>query len=74
MPDDKDPKSEPCDSSRGTSVPVTETRITNFAERAQQRENRVPRRTKLPPRPGRLPENRHVDATGILNRDDTDEG
>ncbi len=72
MPDEKDPEPEPCQPSTGVSVPVSGTRITNFAERAREPESPQPGSRKLPPRPGPVPESREVDPRLIRNR--TDQG
>lgn len=73
MPDKKDPEPEPCQSSKGASVPVSGTRITNFAERAREPESLQPGPRKLPPRPGPVPESKEVDPRRIRNRPDQGE-
>lgn len=72
MPDKKDKEPEPCQPSTGVSVPVSGTRVTNFAERARESEPPKPGSRKLPPRPGPVPEGREVDPSRIRNRDDKD--
>ncbi len=54
----------------GSRVPASGMRITNFSERAGRREDEAPRRPKLPPRPGPLPQGGPVDPRTILNRDE----
>ena len=74
MSDQNDPKKEPCPPSTGASVPVSGSRITNFAERARQSEPPKPGAVKVPPRPGQIPEGSEVDPRRILNTDEeTDE-
>jgi hypothetical protein len=70
MSDQNDSEKEPCPPSSGTSVPASATRISNFVERARRSEPPEPGSTKLPPRPGQIPDGRDVDPRRILNRDD----
>jgi hypothetical protein len=75
MPDEKKlPQSEV---SKGVVLPLAGSRNVNFAERAQQprppEKEKADRPTKLPPRPGRLPDCGPIDPRLILNRDDSEE-
>jgi hypothetical protein len=67
MSDKKSSGDDSCLPAKGVSVPDFTTRISNLAERA--REPAASKRSKLPPRPGRLPDAGEVDLDRVLNRD-----
>lgn len=71
MADEKSSENDACPPAKGVSVPDFTTRISNLAERA--RGPASARRSKQPPRPGRLPEGKEVDPDRVLNRDPENE-
>lgn len=75
MPDEK--KHHQPEASKGVVLPMTGTRTANFANRAERprsaEEEEAQKPTKLPPRPGRLPDCGPIDPRLILNRDDSEE-